>query len=86
MVPFIHLLRALLAVLGHPIDGFGRSTKASSPLLCEAVPLREGCLLIQSRNLGSVWFFSDNKHLIELCSSDLALPWEAAAIVEDIRS
>ncbi|KAG5563336.1 hypothetical protein RHGRI_005922 [Rhododendron griersonianum] len=48
--------------------------------------LREACLFAKALNLSSVCIENDNAQLISLSVSELVPPWEALAIISDIRS
>lgn len=71
---------------GDLIDGKKFKVVASSALMCEAMALREACMMAKTMNLHSVQIESDNKELISLSVSELDHPWECACIIHAIRA
>lgn len=70
---------------GELIDGRKFKVRGVSALACEAMALREACLMAKAMNLHSVQIECDNKELTSLSVSDLDPPWECACIIQDIR-
>ncbi|KAF7154379.1 hypothetical protein RHSIM_Rhsim01G0155500 [Rhododendron simsii] len=70
---------------GHLVDGRRFRISASSAFLAEASVLREACLFAKALNLSSVCIENDNVQLISLSVSELVPPWQALAIISDIR-
>ncbi|KAI8567516.1 hypothetical protein RHMOL_Rhmol02G0128800 [Rhododendron molle] len=70
---------------GHLVDGRRFRISSSSAFLAEDSVLREACLFAKALNLSSVCIENDNAQLISLCVSELVPPWEALAIISDIR-
>ncbi|KAF7148397.1 hypothetical protein RHSIM_Rhsim03G0084200 [Rhododendron simsii] len=70
---------------GHLVDGRRFRILANSAFLAEASVLREACLFAKALNLSSVCIENDNAQLISLSVSELVPPWEALAIISDIR-
>lgn len=70
---------------GELIDGRKFRVKGSSALVCEALALREACLMAKSLNLHEAQIESDNIELIQLSVSESNPPWECACVIQDIR-
>ncbi|KAI8526992.1 hypothetical protein RHMOL_Rhmol12G0042100 [Rhododendron molle] len=70
---------------GHLVDGRRFRISSTSAFLAEASVLREACLFAKALNLSSVCIENDNVQLISLNVSELVPPWEALAIISDIR-
>lgn len=70
---------------GKLVDGWAKSVKISSPLQGELLAIREACLMISALGMKEVSVESDNKQAILLSASELVPPWEASAVVLDIR-
>ncbi|KAG5556480.1 hypothetical protein RHGRI_006924 [Rhododendron griersonianum] len=70
---------------GHLVNGRRFRISSTSAFLAEASVLREACLFAKALNLSSVCIENDNAQLISLSVSELVPPWEALAIISDIR-
>ncbi|KAF7152788.1 hypothetical protein RHSIM_Rhsim01G0063000 [Rhododendron simsii] len=70
---------------GHLVDGRRFRISSTSAFLADASVLREACLFAKPLNLSSVCIENDNAQLISLSVSELVPPWEALAIISDIR-
>ncbi|KAF7149208.1 hypothetical protein RHSIM_Rhsim03G0017000 [Rhododendron simsii] len=70
---------------GHLVDGRRFRISSTSAFHAEASVLREACLFAKALNLSSICIENDNAQLISLSVSELVPPWEALAIIFDIR-
>lgn len=76
----------LLNHISEILDGIAKSVYVSSPVVAEALVVRNACFLMAARGLMGLPICSDSNIVIFLASSDLELPWEITAIISDIRS
>lgn len=70
---------------GELLNGKKLKVTGSSVLVCEALTLREACLMAKALDLRAAQIESDNKCLISLCVSELVPPWECGCVILDIR-
>ena len=74
----------LIDSLSRLLDGFGKRVLADSPIIAEAIALRDACSLLHARGISRAKIFSDCKKVISVLDAGADPPWEIEAIVFDI--
>ena len=71
---------------GKLVDGRGCCVSATSHLQSELIAIREAYLTIRRHHLFNACIESDCETTNSFCSTESALPWDSAILIEEIRS
>ncbi|KAM7511696.1 hypothetical protein LguiB_010571 [Lonicera macranthoides] len=67
------------------VDGFAKRIQSSSPLLTEALAIREAYLILNKREITDSSIVGDIQLLISLSHTDDDPPWEFYTVLKDVR-